>query len=119
MNWFQRLFGRQTEERQSKAPATANATTSKTASPVTAEHEWKRVENFIPVDGEEARRVTLIASAIAAHDQAQSKFRVKAIRKVNPEAKQIALIIGAIAAGSQDLSRFQVKRIYKKKEGRD
>lgn len=78
--------------------------------------EWEEVPAYLPVDPAEHLPACIIASAIAAGAQEESKLVVKRVSVANPEHRRVAVIATALGAGALDKSSFCVKRIYKQKE---
>ncbi|MDR0921299.1 MAG: hypothetical protein LBM95_02840 [Lactobacillales bacterium] len=113
MGIFSKLFGRKEPEKL----ATDVASTNSQVTTSTQDTSWEEVPAFsdAKLPKEEEKLVTLIATAIAANDQPDSRFKIVSIRKRNPEAKTVALISSAIAAGALGDCQFSIKRISRKK----
>lgn len=65
-------------------------------------------------DEEEKKRVSLIASALAAESYPNSQFVVKRIVQVNPAISTISIIAASLAAEQYPESKWQIKAIYEK-----
>ncbi|EOT40361.1 hypothetical protein [Enterococcus columbae] len=65
-------------------------------------------------DEEEKRRVSLIASALAADSHPNSQFVVKHIYQVNPAISTISIIAASLAAEQYPESKWKIKAIYEK-----
>lgn len=78
--------------------------------------EWEEVPAYLPVDPAEHLPACIIASAIAAGAQEESKLVVKSVSIANPEHQRVAVIATALGAGALEKSSFAVKRIYKQKD---
>ncbi|MFD2306256.1 hypothetical protein [Enterococcus termitis] len=106
MGLFDRLFKKEKEEIKTVEPLT---NTEK-------ESEWQEIAGYIPIESEEYEFVTLIATALAAGNQPESKFVVKRILKRNPEVQLVSAITASIASADQPESQFIVKSIKEKRE---
>ncbi|WP_308623661.1 hypothetical protein [uncultured Enorma sp.] len=114
LSWLSDRSSRRTQKR-----ATPNAETpspSAEIAPGFPLDEWEEVPAYLPVDPAEHLPACIIASAIAAGAQEESKLVVKSVSIANPEHRRVAVIATALGAGALDKSSFCVKRIYKKKE---
>ncbi|HEL0756112.1 TPA: hypothetical protein TVK06_000225 [Streptococcus equi subsp. zooepidemicus] len=108
MQFFQNIF------RRSKKEATTSHQVRENKSEFPLD-DWKPVPSYVAADKTDYQTVSLIASAIAAGEQASSQFKVKRILKRNPEALTVSLIASSIAAGVYPESQFLVRSIYSKK----
>lgn len=104
MQFFQNMF-----RRSKKEAATSHQ--DRENKPEFPLDDWEPVPSYIAAD----KTVSLIASAIAAGEQASSQFKVKRILQRNPEALTVSLIASSIAAGVYPESQFLVRSIYSKK----
>ena len=82
---------------------------------ITSENILEEVATYIAAEATEYEFVSVIATAFAASEQADSQFVVRRILKRNPEAELITLIAASIAAGDEFASRFVIKRISREK----
>lgn len=82
----------------------------------TAIAAYSTVAQYIPVDQQQAKLVSLITSVIAAGAQSTSKFEVKQVQQFNPEYRLVALIATSIAAANQPTTQFKIKKIEKRNE---
>lgn len=114
LSWLSDRSSRRTQKR-----ATPNAETPSPRAQIAPGFpldEWEEVPAYLPVDPAEHLPACIIASAIAAGAQEESKLVVKRVSVANPEHRRVAVIATALGAGALDKSSFCVKRIYKKKE---
>lgn len=110
MGFFQRLFGRPTNEIRS------NHLNTKNSEKISETSEWEKLPAFIPADAEDIEHVSVIATAIAAGDRPDIQFVVKKVLQRNPEVKMVSIIAASIAAGDRGDSQLLVKNIYQKKK---
>lgn len=103
-------------------PASQCEATKTAATPERAEvapgcpmNEWDEVPPYLEADPREHLEACIIASAIAAGANAESKLVVKRVLAANPEHRRVAAIATALAAGALEKSSFTVKHIYKQK----
>lgn len=102
---------------QAKAPGATRAHESRAEiAPGFPLDEWEEVPAYLPVDPAEHLPACIIASAIAAGAQEESKLVVKRVSVANPEHQRVAVIATALGAGALEKSSFAVKRIYKQKD---
>lgn len=114
LSWLSDRSSRRTQKR-----ATPNAETPSPRAEIAPGFpldEWEEVPAYLPVDPAEHLPACIIASAIAAGAQEESKLVVKRVSVANPEHRRVAVIATALGAGALDKSSFCVKRIYKQKE---
>lgn len=77
--------------------------------------QWEEVPAFTAVTDEaECKRVSLIATSIAAGDKPESEFSVTRVDALNPEYKRVSLIASAIAANDRPESSLTCVRIQHK-----
>ena len=102
MGFLSRFFGR-----KDAASTASDAVASAVAVPVEAavpsdEAQWVDVPPFIDLSaGEERSRVAVIAAAIAAGDNPNTKVDIRRVGRVNPEYRRVSLIAASIAAGDR------------------
>lgn len=114
LSWLSDRSSRRTQKR-----ATPNAETPSPRAEIAPGFpldEWEEVPAYLPVDPAEHLPACIIASAIAAGAQEESKLVVKRISVANPEHQRVAVIATALGAGALEKSSFAVKRIYKQKD---
>ena len=76
--------------------------------------DWEEIPPYLPVDPAEHREAVIIATAIAAADNALSQS-VKRVSLANPEYRRVACIATALGAGALPESSFVVKHVYRQK----
>ncbi|MGM0217862.1 hypothetical protein [Enterococcus sp. AZ126] len=106
MGLFERLFSKEKIEVKMDKPK---------CSPATGEHEWQEMVGYVPAEKSEYQTISLIATAIAAGDQPESKFVVRRISKRNPEVQLISVITTSIASANRPESQFVIQSIKEKK----
>ena len=114
LSWLSDRSSRRTQKR-----ATPNAETPSPRAQIAPGFpldEWEEVPAYLPVDPAEHLPACIIASAIAAGAQEESKLVVKRVSVANPEHQRVAAIATALGAGALEKSSFAVKRIYKQKD---
>lgn len=80
-----------------------------------ADAQWETVPAFIPVEDEaERKRVSVIATSIAAGDRPESEFSVTRVDALNPEYKRVSLVAASIAAQDRPESSMTCVRIQHK-----
>lgn len=115
MGFLSRFFGR-----KDAASAPYNAASSAVAAPVEAaassdEAQWVDVPPFVDLPaGEERSRVAVIAAAIAAGDNPNTKVDIRRVGRVNPEYRRVSLIAASIAAGDRPESALSCVRIHRR-----
>lgn len=107
MQFFQKWFKHSKKEKLEES-STLN-------SEIKPSDNWEKIPAYIPADKSDYKKVTLIASAIAASNRPNSQFKFKRILKRNPEAITVSLIASSIAAGVYPESQFRVTSIYCKR----
>lgn len=115
MGFLSRFFGH-----KDAANAPYNATSSAVAASVeTAAPSdgamWVDVPPFIDLPaGEERSRVAVIAAAIAAGDNPNTKVDIRRVGRVNPEYRRVSLIAASVAAGDRPESALSCVRIQRR-----
>ena len=115
MGFLSRFFGR-----KDAASAPSDAVASAVAAPVEAavpsdEAMWVDVPPFIDLPaGEERSRVAVIAAAIAAGDNPNTKVDIRRVGRVNPEYRRVSLIAASVAAGDRPDSALSCVRIQRR-----
>ena len=115
MGFLSRFFGC-----KDAASAPSDAVASAVAAPVEAaappdEPQWVDVPPFIDLPaGEERSRVAVIAAAIAAGDNPNTKVDIRRVGRVNPEYRRVSLIAASIAAGDRPESTLSCVRIQRR-----
>lgn len=116
-SWLRERFSRTSRKRSAALRAQERASTSSAEiAPGYSASEWEEVPAYLPVDPAEHMPACIIAAAIAAGAQEESKLVVKRVSIANPEHRRVAAIATALGAGALEKSSFSVKRIYRKKE---
>lgn len=117
-SWLRERFSRSAQRKhRAKAPGATRAHESRAEiAPGFPLDEWEEVPAYLPVDPAEHLPACIIASAIAAGAQEESKLVVKRVSVANPEHQRVAVIATALGAGALEKSSFAVKRIYKQKD---
>lgn len=112
MDFLSRFFGH-----KDAASAPSDAVAFAAAAPVEAaapsdEAQWVDVPPFIDLPaGEERSRAAVIAAAIAAGDNPNTKVDIRRVGRVNPEYRRVSLIAASIAAGDRPESALSCVRI--------
>ncbi|WP_429950753.1 hypothetical protein IGJ55_001213 [Enterococcus sp. AZ170] len=107
MGLFERLFNKEkTEIKKDEVPLFPT---------IEEQNEWQEVAGYIPIEGGEYQLVSIIATAIAAGEQPESKFVIKRISKRNPEAQLVSVIATSIAAADHAQSQFVIRSIKENK----
>ena len=115
MGFLSRFFGR-----KDTANTPYNAASSAVAAPAEAaapsdEAMWVEVPPFIDLPaGEERSRVAVIAAAIAAGDNPNTKVDIRRVGRVNPEYRRVSLIAASVAAGDRPESALSCVRIQRR-----
>ena len=115
MGFLSRFFGR-----KDAASTPYDAVLSAVAAPVEAaalsgEAQWIDVPPFIDLPaGEERSRVAVIAAAIAADDNPNTKVDIRRVGRVNPEYRRVSLIAASIAAGDRPESTLSCVRVQRR-----
>lgn len=115
MGFLSRFFGR-----KDAASAAYSAVSPSVAAPVEAaapsgEAQWIDVPPFIDLPaGEERSRVAVIAAAIAAGDNPNTKVDIRRVGRVNPEYRRVSLIAASIAAGDRPESTLSCVRVQRR-----
>ena len=115
MGFLSRFFGR-----KDAASAPSDAVVSAVAAPVEAaapsdEAVWVDVPPFIDLPaGEERSRVAVIAAAIAAGDNPNTKVDIWRVGRMNPEYRRVSLIAASVAAGDRPESVLSCARIQRR-----
>lgn len=75
--------------------------------------QWELIPSYVEVeDAEQRELVSVIATSIAAGDNADSHFVVKSIKQKNPELIRISVIAAAIATSDSPDTHYRVKHVY-------
>lgn len=118
-SWLHALMSRRAKQREAGVPSDVAQSRAQQPevylAPGCPKKDWDPVPAYIPVDPQEHKTALIIAAALAAGAEPESKLVVRQVSKVNPEYKRVAIIASALAAGSQEHSLLKVKNIYKKK----
>ena len=115
MSFLSRFF-----RRKDAASAAYSAVSPSVAAPVEAaapsgEAQWIDVPSFIDLPaGEERSRVAVIAAAIAAGDNPNTKVDIRRVGRVNPEYRRVSLIAASIAAGDRPESTLSCVRVQRR-----
>ena len=115
MGFLSRFLGR-----KDAASAPSDAVVSAVAAPVevaapSGEAQWIDVPPFIDLPaGEERSRVAVIAAAIAAGDNPNTKVGIRRVGRVNPEYRRVSLIAASIAAGYRPESTLSCVRVQRR-----
>ena len=115
MGFLSRFLGR-----KDAASAPSDAVVSAVAAPVevaapSGEAQWIDVPPFIDLPaGEERSRVAVIAAAIAAGDNPNTKVGRRRVGRGNPEYRRVSLIAASIAAGDRPESTLSCVRVQRR-----
>ena len=115
MGFLSRFFGRK-DAASAPSDAVASAVAVSVEAPASSdEAQWVDVPPFIDLPaGEERSRVAVIAAAIAAGDNPNTKVDIRRVGRVNPEYRCVSLIAASIAAGDRPESALSCVRIQRR-----
>lgn len=113
-SWLRGRTSRAARQREGERPR-ADAPARAELAPGCPADEWDEVPAYLSVDPHKHLTACVVASAIAAGAQTESKLTVKRVLAANPEHRRVAAIATALGAGALEKSSFTVKRIYRKK----